>query len=70
MIVGNGPDRMYTMAADGSDRHKVRNDGPAWNDDAPDYFPDGTQLVFARCHVDGPAARSTWSGSTAPGCSP
>ena len=51
--IGNGPDRMYTMAADGSDVHLVLRDGPRWNDSAPDYFPDGNRIVFARCQGDG-----------------
>jgi Tol biopolymer transport system component len=51
--VGNGPDRIYTMAGDGSDVHKLRNDSPAWDNDAPDYFPDGSRIVFVRCHSDG-----------------
>lgn len=53
VVVANGLDRIYTMAANGSDVHKVRNDNAAWNNDAPDYFPDGAHIVFARCHVTG-----------------
>lgn len=53
VIVAGGSDRIYTMAADGSHVHRLRSDGPAWNNDAPDYFPDGTRIVFARCRADG-----------------
>jgi Tol biopolymer transport system component len=52
-IFANNHDRLYTMAWDGTGKHRLRTDTPAWNNDAPSYFPSGKRIVFARCHVDG-----------------
>jgi Tol biopolymer transport system component len=52
-IFANGHDRLYTMAWDGTGRHLLRKDTPAWNNDVATYFPNGKRLVFARCHSDG-----------------
>lgn len=53
VIVANGLDRIYTMAANGSGIHQLRSETPTWNDDTPDYFPSGNRIVFSRCHSDG-----------------
>jgi Tol biopolymer transport system component len=41
------------MAWDGTGRHLLRTDTPAWNNDAATYFPNGKRIAFARCHTDG-----------------
>jgi Tol biopolymer transport system component len=52
VIISNGLPRIYTMAADGSGQHKLRDDSPAWTNESPDYFPGGNRFVFSRCHTD------------------
>lgn len=49
----NNHSRLYTMAWDGSGKHLLRAESPAWNNDVPSYFPNGQRIVFARCHSDG-----------------
>ncbi len=54
----SGDDRLYTMAADGSDQGLVFADQPGFADDVPRYTPDGQRIVFARCQSEGCAIYS------------
>ena len=53
VIFGRHPNRMFTMDRNGHNLHLLRADSPAWNNDVPDYFPNGRRVAFARCHSDG-----------------
>ncbi len=69
VIVANGLDRMYTMAADGSDVHKMRNDGPALEQRRPGLLPGrDPHRVRALPHRRHRLRASPRCASTAPDC--
>jgi len=40
--------QLWLMNADGSNQHLLLND-PGYDDEAPSFSPDGTQVIFSRC---------------------
>jgi Tol biopolymer transport system component len=52
-----GHEQLFTMARDGTDRHLVRAERAAVNDQEARYFPGGKRLVFVRCPADFSACR-------------
>jgi TolB protein len=50
----NGPSQLWLMNADGSNPHKVFDDGN-FQDYAPSFAPDGSHLIFTRCQPNWPA---------------
>src|SRR5580704_1673310 len=50
----SAPPQLWLMNADGSNQHRVFNDGK-FQDAAPSFAPDGSHLVFTRCQPTWPA---------------
>ncbi len=50
VFVQPAPGRLWLVNADGSGQHKLTVEkGPRLDDDAPDWSPNGSQIVFQRC---------------------
>jgi Tol biopolymer transport system component len=50
----SGPPQLWLMNADGSNQHRVFDDGK-FQDAAPSFAPDGSHIVFTRCQPTWPA---------------
>jgi Tol biopolymer transport system component len=54
----SGPPQLWLMNADGSDQHRVFDDGK-FQDAAPSFAPDGSHIIFTRCQPSWPADGSS-----------
>jgi TolB protein len=45
----NGPARLWLVNADGTNRHLLFSEGPAYGDGQANWSPDGSRVIFRRC---------------------